>query len=165
MASTYEKIATTTLGTAAGTVTFSSISGAYTDLVVVFVGKLSAAATCFLRYNNDSGSNYSQINVIGDGSTGAINQIRANQTGFRLYDVSVSSNNINILIFNINNYSNTTTYKTTLHRCSDTGGTSEVGMGVSSWRDTSAINRLDFVTGAGTWSVGSTFTIYGILAA
>jgi hypothetical protein len=164
MASTYEKIATNTLGTATGTVTFSSISSAYTDLVVIFVGNLNAAATTLLRYNNDSGSNYSQINVIGDG-TSAINQIRSNGTSFRLYDVGLSSNNINILIFNFNNYSNTTTYKTTLLRCSDTGGSSEVGMGVSLWRDTSAINRLDFINGGGTWSVGSTFTLYGIKAA
>jgi hypothetical protein len=35
MAKTYEPIATTTLGTAAATVTFSSISGTYTDLVLV----------------------------------------------------------------------------------------------------------------------------------
>jgi len=161
MTATYEKIATTTLGTATGTVTFSSISSAYTDLVVVFVGSMNAASTAFLRYNNDSGSNYSQTDAIGNG-TSAISQRRSNGTGFRLYDVDVSSNNINTLIFNINNYSNTTTYKTTLLRGSDTGGTSEVGMGVSLWRNTSAINRLDFTFG-GTWSVGCTFTIYGIL--
>jgi len=163
MASTYEKIATNTLGTATGTVTFSSISSAYTDLVVVFIGNLNAASTCNLRYNNDSGNNYSQIDAIGDG-TSATSQRRSNQSSFRLYDVGLSSNNINILIFNINNYSNTTTYKTTLLRGSDTGGSSEVGMGVSLWRNTSAINRLDFTLG-GTWSVGDTFTLYGILKA
>jgi hypothetical protein len=34
MAITYSPIATTTLGTAAASVTFSTISGAYTDLVL-----------------------------------------------------------------------------------------------------------------------------------
>lgn len=160
MAVTYDKIATTTLGSATATVTFSSISSAYTDLVVIFVGKLSAAATCFLRYNNDSGSNYSQTDMIGDG-TSALTQRRSNVSGFRLYDIGASSNPINNLIFSVNNYSNTTTYKTTLLRGSDSGG--EVGAGVSLWRNTSAINRLDFVTGSGTWSAGSTFTLYGIL--
>jgi hypothetical protein len=162
MASTYEKIATNTLGTAVGTVTFSSISSAYTDLVVIFVGNLSAAATCFLRFNNDSGSNYSQQDAIGDG-TNATGQRRNNATGFRLYDVAASSNPVNNFIFNINNYTNTTTYKNALSRSADTGG--EVGMGVCIWRSTAAINRLDFVTGAGTWSVGSSFTLYGILKA
>jgi hypothetical protein len=161
MTTTYEKIATQTLGSAVATVTFSSISSAYTDLRVIFVGNLSAAATCFLRYNNDSGSNYSQTDLIGNG-TSAVSQRRSNATGFRLYDVDASSNPINNIIFNVQNYSNTTTNKTTLSRSADSGG--EVGAGVSLYRSTSAINRLDFVTGAGTWSVGSTFTIYGIKA-
>ena len=161
MTATYEKIATTTLGSTEATVTFSSISSAYTDLVVIFVGNLNAAATCFLRYNNDSGSNYAQQDVVGDG-TAVTGQKRTSVTGFRLYDVAASSNPINNLIFNINNYSNTTTYKTTLLRGSDSGG--EIGMGVSLWRSTAAINRLDFVNTAGTWSAGSTFTIYGIKA-
>ena len=162
MTATYEKIATNTLGTATGTVTFSSISSAYTDLVLVFVGKLSAASTAFFRYNNDSGNNYSQTDAVGDG-TSVYGQRRTNQSGMRLYDVGASSNPINTLIFNINNYSNTTTYKTTLLRGSDSGG--EIGMGVSLWRSTAAINRIDFVVGSPTtWSVGSTFTLYGIKA-
>jgi len=162
MASTYEKIATTTLGSASATVTFSSISSAYTDLVVIFVGNLNVANTCFLRNNNDSGSNYSQTLVVGNGST-VTSQRSSNVTGFRLYDVVAGSNPINNLIFSINNYSNTTTYKTTLLKCSDSGG--EVGAGVSVWRNTAAINRLDFVNPSGTWSAGSTFTLYGILKA
>jgi hypothetical protein len=162
MASTYEKIASQTLASAVGTVTFSSISSAYTDLVVIFNGNLSAAATCFLRYNNDSGSNYAQTDTIGNG-TSAVTQQRTSATGFRLYDVAASSNPINSLIFNINNYTNTTNHKSTLLRGSDSGG--EVGMSVSIWKNTAAINRLDFITGAGTWAVGSAFTIYGIKAA
>jgi len=161
MALTYEKIATNTLGTATATVTFSSISGAYTDLVVVFVGNLNAASTTNLRYNNDSGSNYSQTDLVGH-STVVVAQRTSNNTSHRLYDVQASSNAINTLIFNINNYSNTTTYKTTLLKSSDTSG--EVGATVYLWRNTAAINRLDFTFG-GTWSVGSTFTIYGILKA
>jgi hypothetical protein len=159
MAKTYDPIATNTLGSATATVTFSSISGSYTDLIVIFNGNLSAAATCFLRYNNDSGSNYSQTDLIGNG-TSTVTQRRSNATGFRLYDVDASSNPINSLIFSINDYANTTTYKTTLLRGSDSGG--EVGAGISLWRNTAAINRLDFVTGAGNWAVGSTFTLYGI---
>ena len=159
---TYDKIATTTLGSATSTVTFSSISGSYTDLVVIFDGNLSAAGTCSLRNNNDSGNNYSQINMVGTGSSVVV-QKTGNHNSHRIYDVFASSNARNTQIFNINNYSNTTTYKTTLLRGSDSSG--EVGATISLWRSTAAINRLDFVNGAGTWSAGSTFTIYGILKA
>jgi hypothetical protein len=43
MTATYEKIATTTLGSAQADITFSSISGAYTDLVIIYT--LNAATT------------------------------------------------------------------------------------------------------------------------
>ena len=43
MAITYEPIATNTLGSAAASVTFSSISGTYTDLVVVVSGNGAVA--------------------------------------------------------------------------------------------------------------------------
>ena len=163
MPATYEKIATTTVsGSATATVTFSSISSAYTDLVCIFVGNQNAAATAKLRYNNDTGLNYSQTDIVGSGSA-VSNQRRSNTDSFRLYDILLSSNPINTFIFNINNYSNTTTYKTILMRSSDSGG--EVGMAVNLWRSTSAINRLDFLTGATNWSAGSTFTLYGILKA
>ena len=39
MAKTYEPIATTTLSTATAEVTFSSISGSYTDLVYIIYNK------------------------------------------------------------------------------------------------------------------------------
>jgi hypothetical protein len=47
MAITYEPIATTTLGSATSTVTFSSISGSYTDLVAVFEVTLTSGKCRF----------------------------------------------------------------------------------------------------------------------
>ena len=47
-------------------------------------------------------------------------------------------------------------------------GTRYVGAQVALWRSTSAINTIKIYTGgpsAGNWSVGSTFTLYGIAAA
>jgi hypothetical protein len=45
MTSTYEKIATNTLGSAASSVTFTSISGAYTDLVLISNPKMIQVLT------------------------------------------------------------------------------------------------------------------------
>jgi hypothetical protein len=60
MAITYEPIATTTLGSAAASVTFSSISGSYTDLVLVVTG-IGATVTTFpwIRFNGLSTNIYS----------------------------------------------------------------------------------------------------------
>ena len=47
MTATYEKIATTTLGSAATSVTFSSISGSYTDLVLFSTGNISGTISIY----------------------------------------------------------------------------------------------------------------------
>ena len=62
------------------------------------------------------------------------------------------------------NYSNTTTYKTVLTRANIASADVEAVVGL--WRSTSAVNQLDVKQGgAVTFSVGSTFTLYGIKAA
>ena len=68
------------------------------------------------------------------------------------------------IIANIFNYSNTTTFKTILSRSGNAGASTTAA--VSLRRDTSAITTISFdLTGASTYSVGSTFTLYGIKAA
>jgi hypothetical protein len=66
---TYAKIANTTLGSAQSSVTFNSFSG-YTDLILVCCAT-TATDDQFLsvRFNGDSGSNYSNTYMTGDGTT------------------------------------------------------------------------------------------------
>ena len=68
MATTYDKIATTTLGSATNTITFSSIAASWTDLRVVFVGTTTTATTLTYRFNNDSSSAYSFTYLSGNGT-------------------------------------------------------------------------------------------------
>ena len=67
-------------------------------------------------------------------------------------------------IINIQNYSNTTTYKTILGRANNavTGVTETVGL----WRSTSAITSMTLLQSYGSdlFKTGSTFTLYGIKA-
>ena len=70
MASTYQPIATNTLGSAAASVTFSSISGAYTDLVLIMnAGSSTTNADVDINVNGDTGANYSRTILYGTGST------------------------------------------------------------------------------------------------
>jgi hypothetical protein len=66
-------------------------------------------------------------------------------------------------ILNFQNYSNTTTYKTTLTRASLPGAS--VTAAVSLWRSTAAINSIEVALSSNEYSAGSTFTLYGIAAA
>lgn len=165
MASTYEKIATTTLGSAAATVTFSSISSAYTDLVIVATLKMNTVAEDpWMRFNGDSGSNYSVTTLWGNGTTaGSVrfssqNQIRLN------YATDPAPAGGTYLIVNIQNYSNTTTYKTALSKIGLASDALDTVVGL--WRNTSAINEVSFsLANSVSYGTGSTFTLYGILKA
>ena len=161
MTVTYEKIATNTLGSAAASITFSSISGAYTDLVLVINAKTTAGSgnNYFLvRVNSDSGNNYSRTGMYGNGSVvGGFRNSNISSTYITLGD---STTNFGNALLNFMNYSNTTTNKTILHRENNDGATYGV---VSLYRSTSALTSIT-VSGDG-WNIatGSTFTLYGIL--
>jgi hypothetical protein len=162
---TYEPIATTTLSSSAATVTFSSISSSYTDLVFVSTAKLvSGTAGMQLQFNGDTASNYSNTFLYGDGSAaGSVRNSNATSINFH-YGAILDSTNFAIQISQIMNYKNTTTYKTALNR--DGLGTNGTDAIVGTWRNTSAINQVLIKVGnANVFATGSTFTLYGIAAA
>ena len=121
MASTYEPIATQTLGSDTATVTFSSIPQTYTDLVIVQQGRCSDASTdinTYYQFNGDTSSNYSVTRLQGNGSTAVSNRGSSQTVGYITY---VPANNATAGEFsantiNIMNYSNATTYKTSISR-------------------------------------------------
>jgi hypothetical protein len=166
MPSTYEPIATQTLGSAAATVTFSSIPSTYTDLVVVLNLLPDSGTLAFIRttLNNDSGSNYSFTFLLGTGSSAISGRATSTASLIGDYTFGASTTIPTTTIMNIQNYSNTTTNKTAITRMSDQNA-GFVGSYASLWRNTGAVNRLDFNAVIGSYKAGSTFTLYGIKAA
>lgn len=166
MAATYEPIATTTLGSAQSSITFSSISSAYTDLIAVFNGSNDGTTQYFMQLGNgsaDTGSNYSTTILDGNGSSAASARYTNDTVGIRADYYATGGGNKKISIFQIQNYANTTTYKTVLVRSALPA--TEVVAGVGLWRSTSAINVVKFTCTSGYYESGSTFTLYGIKAA
>jgi hypothetical protein len=162
MTVTYENIATTTLGSVQETVTFSSISGTYTDLVLVCWTKSPTADVGLsMRFNSDSGSNYSYTQIAGNGSAAASNR-ESNKTYAR-FGNNIQTNGTYTKA-DIQNYSNSTTFKTILSRSGDSRSGGTVAF-VNLWRSTSPITSLTvFPEGGGSFGSGSTFTLYGIKA-
>lgn len=164
--STYTPIATAS-GTGSSTqITFSSISGSYTDLILTVSNIDVQIDDMGLRFNSDSGSNYSRTRIIGDGSS-ATSARNSNQTylyfGYKSTTASTSPTNH---IMQIQNYSNSTTYKTTLTRYSTNNSSGYNVMGeVGLWRSTSAITQIDIYSGNANFSTNCKFTLYGIAAA
>ena len=160
---TYIPLATQTLGSAAASVTFSSIPGTYTDLVLIATAIRggtpgNGAANFNMTFNGDTGSNYSSTLLFE--TPGSDRQTNTTSLG---YVGSVGDNNRMQNIVNIMNYSNSTTNKTVLSRFGSTvDGFVRVGVGL--WRNTSAITSFTITPNLGI-ATGSTFTLYGVKSA
>jgi hypothetical protein len=128
----------------------------------------SAARNIYLQFNTDtsgSGTNYSWTVLAGNGTSAVSGRVSNFQAIYCDYYGSPVSPNFGTTTVDIMNYSNSTTYKTTLGRNND--GASGTDAIVGLWRSTAAINKINLQYG-GTgynFSVGSTFALYGIAAA
>lgn len=158
MTATYNCIATTTLGTATNSVSFTSIPNTFTDLVIVFVGSTASSDVLAFTFNSDTGSNYSDTYFFGNGSSAGTGR---HTSATRIFgtntDTSQGMNTVHIM-----NYANTNMFKSvaiTGHRSTDNITFSGL------WRSTSAISTVTFITNSGNnYTVGSMFSIYGIKA-
>ncbi len=165
MPATYEKIATTTLGSSSATITFSSIGSGYTDLRIVLTAKGTAGAgNSAVRFNNDSATNYSSTFLGGDGSS-ATSQRNTSDNEIEI-DIGGYGSSPQLYTIDIFSYAGST-YKTALStQSSDQNGSGRVTRSVGLWRSTSAITRVDLIiVGGGSYDTGTTATLYGILKA
>lgn len=153
--STYVALATTTASGGETSVTFSSIPASYRDLIMVWGGSASGTVSVFVRFNSDTGSNYSYVYANGDGSSAT------SASGSTTY---ISQNFLtasqNTMIMQIMDYSATDKHKTVLTRwgVADTS----LQMAAERWASTSAINEISCAVQSGTITAGSTFSLYGI---
>jgi hypothetical protein len=169
--STYTPIVTTTIANnSTNSYTFSSISGSYTDLILIVSGSLYGGAnrsSLAVRVGNgsvDTGTNYSNTQVSGNG-TSAYSARGTSQTFLfgGLISEAICTNTVHFM-----NYSNTTTYKTTIGRGNSTGqtATQDVCALVNLWRSTSAINTIQvYIADGSFYTSGAQLTLYGIAAA
>lgn len=162
---TYEPIATVTASNSTTpTLTFTSISSAYTDLVVVGqFGWQTSDDYLRITFNGDTTqTNYSMTNVRGDGSAAASGRYSGS---LGRYDVTAhpgTNGSLNTIVqINVMNYANNNTFKSWLvrHNAASIGTLAAVGL----WRDTNTITSITLSEAdGGNFLSGSTFTLYGI---
>jgi hypothetical protein len=161
---TYTPLATVTLASATGTVTFSNIPATYRDLILV-LNYTSTAGNTFggsLRFNGDTGSNYSDVYMLGDGSSAS----SGTDAGTK-QDIAFVSNVRGNTIVNIMDYSATDKHKTSLARF-NTSNVYAIARAYR-WANTAAITSMTIFNSSSsvpseTFSVGSTFNLYGVIA-
>jgi hypothetical protein len=170
MPKTYEPIQSTTLVSDQATVTFSSINGGFTDLLVVVETQTTNNDYMLaLRFNGDSSTLYSYTTLDGNGSIAESSRRSSMSLGTLQRIVSNGSRVVSTV--HVMNYANTTTNKTYIARTSQASRWVSANVGL--YRSTSAITSItiseagDGGAGSftGTLKAGSTFTLYGIKAA
>jgi hypothetical protein len=160
---TYVPLATTTAAGGETSITFSSISSSYTDLILSCSVTCSLTQTLYIRFNGDIAGNYSSTYVYGTGTTSASGRM-SNDSKILLGSVNngMSSTNFSVVNASIQNYSSTSTKKTILSRQSL--ASAEVNMSTGTWHNTSAITSMTIIPSGGSFGAGSTFSLYGIKA-
>lgn len=161
---TYEPITTTTLGTAASTITLSSISSAYTDLkyLITIPSTASGSSNITFQLNNDTTNNYSLSRLVGDGSSASSSRT-SNDNNLNL---SINTSATLPLMITIDFMSYTSSnYKSFLIRTSNDQNGSGVTQAIAGLYQTfSPIDTIKITCGSN-MAIGTTVTLYGILKA
>ena len=168
MATTYEAIATVTLGSAAASIEFTSIPGTFTDLAILcsFRNDRSATEDAVKMSLNGSTSNFSTRSLSGSGSAAASNTDLVTAFGGMSVSATATSSTFSNNLVYIPNYtsSNAKSYSVDAV-CETNGSTAYMYMIAGLWNPATqaAITSISFTSNLGTNFVQySTATLYGI---
>ena len=178
--SSYESIATVTVGSGgSSSVTFSSIPGTYTHLQLRCISRSdfnsSSIDSLAIRFNSDTGSNYSYHSITGNGAS-AISDAASSVVAGVLGGEPSNTHTSGIFggyVVDILDYSNTNKY-TTIRTLGgvDTNNTGtekgEIRLQSALWRNTDAVSSI-VLQSSGGFTRGfvqySHFALYGIKGA
>ena len=168
----YESIATVTGNGSSGTLSFTSIPSTYTHLQIRGIARDGRAVTVdtgYLTFNSDSGTNWANHFINGNGSSAssganAPSLAPSNTSIFVIPGTSAGSDMMSAAVIDILDYKNTNKYKTVRALSGeDLNGSGNVWFASGLWQSTNAISRIDVTTGTGSaWTSTTTFALYGI---
>lgn len=166
MPETYEPIATTTLSSAATSITLSSISSSYTDLKLIFtwLGNGGESYSPDITFNGDSNSNYSYTIIYGNGTS--VGSTR--ESNFTRIEAPNSRSTTTIPGFyevDIFSYRASVNKTVFISANSDRNASGFVEKVVGLWRNTAAITSITLTSAVSDFASGTTATLYGILKA
>ena len=135
---------------------FSSIPASFRDLVLVVDGAATGGVNgAILRFNGDTGSNYTGVDAQGTGSSTGSGTSSGTSA-----EIGVAGTDRFVITSQIMDYSATDKHKTFLSRHSSAGD--RVRMTASRWANTGAINTVLFSITGNSYIAGTTVSLYGI---
>lgn len=173
----YESIMTSTVGSGgASSITFSVIPSTYKHLQIRLLAQTNRGTygidQMYMRFNGDSGSNYSWHGVIGQGSGTPVTSANATQTLIQVGDGSIGTTTGGTFgagVVDILDYGNTSKYKTLRSLTGvDINGTIAgyggwIALNSGLWQSTSAISSIVITPAVGSlFAQYSHFALYGI---
>ena len=177
LATSYDLLETTVLGSSAASVTFSSLGSysAYKHLqlrIVARSAKVETADDFLLRINSDTGSNYADHLMRARPSLGTVvSDARTSQTAIRMgsqnfiYAANANANlftNVVLDILDFGNSSKNTTIKYLLGSQDGSTIINSVVVGSGLRTTASAVTTLQFYCAGGNVAANSRFSLYGI---
>lgn len=165
-------ISTNTITTGGITnIAFSAIPQNYTDLYLFLNLRSDVAAWgtgSSLKFNNDSGANYTWRGIYAFGSSGVGPNVSTGTTSIQTGVFPGSSSNANTFsaqTLYIPNYTSSTHKSVSIDSVNEgVNSTSvEMDMNVGIWASTSAITNLQIGSNSGNFVIGSTISLYGII--
>jgi len=161
----YDSIATAS--GASATFDFTSIPATYTHLELRCILKDSRTgfndSEQYMRFNNDSGSNYAIHRLLGNGSS-AVSEAGTSASSIAIHDASsVQTSVFAATVIQILDYASTSKYKTVrILNGYDFNGSGNIEFQSGLWMSTSAINRITFTPLTANYNANAQIALYGI---
>lgn len=157
------------LSTASASISFTSIPSTYSHLHIRYTSRNAAATdTTLIRFNSDSGSNYSWHQLRGNGTqaTGAASATPPYiELPWTTYS-GLSANYYGIGVVDILDYANTNKFKTVRSiGGADVNGSGTIGLYTGHWKNTNAINTITIFPASGNFEPYTQFSLYGVKSA
>lgn len=163
----YESIQTYTVGAGgSSSITFSSIPNTWSHLQVRLFAKYTGVGYGYLRFNSDSGTNYSSHGINGNGvSSDPVGAFAFTSSTAYYYTGAAGTKDttFNVSVIDVLDYANTNKYKTARGLYAwDNNGTGYVEFNSGAWRNTNAIDTITLTSSVGNFSQYSSIALYGI---
>jgi hypothetical protein len=173
-AGSYESIATTTLGSSAASITFSSIPSTYQHLQIRFMstptGTTASDEVLYMTFNSVAGTSYTYHEIWGNGASVTANGVDSlPYTRFiGQSDLTVGSDDAFCVgVIDIHDYKSTSKNKTVrVFSGYDNNGGGRVNLSSGLFNNTGAISTIKIErSGSTNMAAGSVFSLYGIKGA
>jgi len=164
----YESIATVSVGSGGtSTISFTSIPSTYKHLEIRGIGQINTGTEyALVRFNSDSGANYSIHFLSGNGSAASAGAATSANQAAMFYGMGMPStaNTFGAGVCTILDYADTNKYKTVRSLDGfDANGSGGIELVSSSWRNTAAITSISLTPNSSkTFTQYSQFALYGI---